>query len=1848
MQKLNKGLVLLLINAVLVIALYAFFKPIAFFLLAGIILSITFFFITVTYFQTNSSGISSSSQTKLSTVSVIILGLLFLLSIKVLKDYQRPGGDNPYFTNVDHYAIQNAGVAFDDKLELYSPDEKDTSGFWKSDTGTLVVQGTDNAVKIRTKNFYTPIFTVSDKKTNFLFFKTSKEKTNFLNPVLAKPIDDGFAISNNLTSIVWKKFSVEKSWIPFRDDDETYKMEITFTTKDTNFVGKSGRSVTSSFIIETSIKKGISLLNLLQKQERSDAFNVDGVVYQWLNLVGDISLIVKEGQNGQKDLYLQPSVDLIKENYSFTLNENIPIRKQIDLEIPLSTKFYVGLSRGRYPIKVEKKSESPFKDKINKNYILSFEEQNLIPFYHVPGIDDFSSMASEGKEESENKSKVGSTKIRFLKNTIDFENGNKLKEGFVFQRNMKTNPETAIDGFLEFQIDKSGVPLKWRSGLDNYIEGPGDIVLNSNADKYSWIISVKDLSDNWFSFKIVRWYLLFIVITMMVLILYFSSPAIIAIETPILILIYCFLVFRYLLTWRVATFPPLENIKKHELENTLRQFDNLIKDVPSSFTFLFTIFTLIVLMLYRGWSDFKQTRFGKLIDSVGFLNFLSKTSGLVLKSRDNIFKLLKSDRIELKFTLFIVLCSLLNIFGVDQMQRLIKIILPITGYFVFVYSSVKSNIKYTYISSNKNFISAWVIPLFSKIVETPVSYLSLVMLMYFGIFDTGFAVIFLIFTFFRFIISGILKYKNIKRVWKYREETQLIAVLISLVFLLALIFYKGSIHFILKFDNYFIAILSVLMVISFLLLKINLTFKKTVIGFFTLIFILSLAPKSSDIIHDQIQEKVKLTKYRAELIYRPMDSVLYDNKFQSRQEAKIIETAQSQWFIHTYLKDAKFLDLFSVGDWIDFRPHFKVGVDYSTQTRDVVLPRYVIGEFGGFTMLLLLLFCALPLILYLYAYRIAERGQKYLLPDGMIGLLAVLLFFTIALMLWLTATNRFVFFGQDFPFLSITSKVSVIIPIFLLLVVLYTSPSKLMQGELSRSRRLLPGLGIFLIVLSAIIASQKSTEITDENFKVNFSRIEQNLNDHVGPILSQIQDDLDLPSFKNEDLSPNDRIGDIRKVIDRLTSDQQYKAIYDNYFSKYEQTLWDTLRSDPTLGLRLNSPIHFKIDDEKLKSEFNPYWTLELPPYNEKQVWKGDVEQEMDLTSDSVDLQITRFAGCKIVTIPSSYTLNKKPIALLETIGNEQNKYTIYNLQSRKIDSIKTGDYYRVIRNTDIVLGLNEKNEMKVFSLDEKNKKYFSRSILLNGKVQSVYPLRENLFWARHWAMATKTDFEKYKKERLNDNTTITLDYDLTKKIGQHLKSAFRNNKDLGLKNAAFSVIAADGEGKIRVLNDFARERKLIDPNNEPDILEEQQNSYFYVDAAKERIQWGNLNLLRMREGPGSTMKPLIAAAITSQVNAGWGSMKYYPSNNNTYKDENFDDGITHYGGLALDPKWKLDDNNTDIDGFKKYISKSNNFFHSLIIFLGYYTKKEFAAAGNKISGLLLPVPAGSSNDPLSFPIINLGSSSGFQFAKLAAWPKEQRSQLYFGDNESLLNVGLGNFGLETNTDNLLNRQNAKENFSALSDTVSRNNTWAFPEHSYMLLSKRVITNNNVKDNFNSAVRQTSLGSGGVIDVSPFKMAEMFGKMLLQNAGYNLKIDITKPINNPWRPDPSWNNTYKSFLNDTIFGGMSSALTDGTARSLGIELRKYGAYTFYAKTGTIGSADRSEKGDQSKRLAILITKGGVSAASETGKFYVVYFRFDKARKDRKENGEDTEFWKLCNEIIGKIVSSSSFKNYMGE
>ena len=64
-----------------------------------------------------------------------------------------------------------------------------------------------------------------------------------------------------------------------------------------------------------------------------------------------------------------------------------------------------------------------------------------------------------------------------------------------------------------------------------------------------------------------------------------------------------------------------------------------------------------------------------------------------------------------------------------------------------------------------------------------------------------------------------------------------------------------------------------------------------------------------------------------------------------------------------------------------------------------------------------------------------------------IGLSALVLLFTIGLFVWLTSTNRIVFFGQDFPFISLTSKLSVLFPLLLLIIVLSQQPEERVQNQ---------------------------------------------------------------------------------------------------------------------------------------------------------------------------------------------------------------------------------------------------------------------------------------------------------------------------------------------------------------------------------------------------------------------------------------------------------------------------------------------------------------------------------------------------------------------------------------------------------------------------------------------------------------------------------------------------------------------------------------------------------------------------------------------------------------------------------
>ncbi len=136
-----------------------------------------------------------------------------------------------------------------------------------------------------------------------------------------------------------------------------------------------------------------------------------------------------------------------------------------------------------------------------------------------------------------------------------------------------------------------------------------------------------------------------------------------------------------------------------------------------------------------------------------------------------------------------------------------------------------------------------------------------------------------------------------------------------------------------------------------------------------------------------------------------------------------------------------------------------------------------------------------------------------------------------------------------------------------------------------------------------------------------------------------------------------------------------------------------------------------------------------------------------------------------------------------------------------------------------------------------------------------------------HFANAIRNAYKA--DSMLQDNVAISLDYELSNSIQRMINQSYSESTR---KNRRFrlSVIAADAEGNIRLMNDFVRNRILLDPNDIVSVNKLQQKHFFFSNIRNERDQWGHSNLLSMHLGPGSSIKPLIASAIASQANAGW------------------------------------------------------------------------------------------------------------------------------------------------------------------------------------------------------------------------------------------------------------------------------------------------------------------------------------------------------------------------------------------
>jgi hypothetical protein len=1128
--------------------------------------------------------------------------------------------------------------------------------------------------------------------------------------------------------------------------------------------------------------------------------------------------------------------------------------------------------------------------------------------------------------------------------------------------------------------------------------------------------------------------------------------------------------------------------------------------------------------------------------------------------------------------------------------------------------------------------------------------ISLTTFIFLALQDRGFAVIFIIFL----IIKNIFLRFSRKISPSNRSDGllqlltkpvyQRVYGIMALAGFVLFLTWKGLPNFLLE-NRRFVAIMILLIFAYFtrLVFQSKRVLSASVGISFIICAVLFMVPLTWGWIDSRVQSQLRHVKYRASLIHKPVQEVLQNEAYGSGAERKIIETAQNQWFIHTYLDHAE-----QFPRRIGFQPHFRTGVDYSTQTRDVVLPRYVIAEFGYLTMFGLIFLITMPLLAYMFFFQLNDAKRKTD-AESVTGLLALTFIFITALVVWMSSTNRFVFFGQDFPFLSLTSRLSVVMPLTLLFFLLTRNPICRENSRESVRSRLTVILFFSGLIIAMVITGRKTNLLRDSHFQPKMDEIRDRIDSKVNRYFEDAQRKRKVPERSLDEGNKDAIIGGWLKDMTKFGA---FGKLYDS-LSRYERSMIDALVAKPAMGFDLRSPIHLIRTDGYYQLRFNNWFHMELPFYESDKVWRGDLYQR--ISQDGILARkpppgIARY----IQQLPSGYFKpGEEPFAMIDlhnlvTIISPEVK--IYRPRERVLKDLELSSFAERIDMDDLLIfrfsdeegNVDSDKRLQSWKLSDGNRKYFAFNAMVNGRRRMLYPMAGLFPWIREWANTGRFHMVQRGGSWLDSSIVINLDYDLTSSTSSFLHSTLMNppSKERGV---LISVIAADSEGRIRLMTDHLvrNSRSPIDPNSQAEIDKLQKEQYFKRDPEAERYQWGNANLLRMRDGPGSSIKPIIFAAVSSQRNLEWEKLEFSALNRVLLKDNQKGNGILveEYAGMNLKNeglKWPEGLTSKEPSDLETYISKSRNLHHSLIAFLGSYTRDDF--------------PRQTLRDQLQragakpgFPVVALDGTA-YNLTHPSQWPMEPVSGSPFGNSNSLMAVGLSElFGLKTQSSFSSGRLAERTNFSTLPDMLTDRNVWAFPEGSVFDQAERT-------GRFSSAVIQTTLG-GGVFRVTPLHMLQMYGRLFNHDQGYRVSIDSVTGTPRSWvnlNPNDWSAASFDQFLDygrggrKGLLESMKSVVEKGTATYVKVACNKPG-YTLYAKTGTTGNALQNYS---SKRLFVAIVKddpGGIPVDFKSKRKFFVYVTLDKAYKGDKEN---PWYQAIFTSVVNRVMDSRSFKEFM--
>lgn len=1000
---------------------------------------------------------------------------------------------------------------------------------------------------------------------------------------------------------------------------------------------------------------------------------------------------------------------------------------------------------------------------------------------------------------------------------------------------------------------------------------------------------------------------------------------------------------------------------------------------------------------------------------------------------------------------------------------------------------------------------------------------------------------------------------------------------------------------------------------------------------------------TSFLFKEYVTKEAKHTAQRI-VVHFDQPEVAMNNIEDEQTENRFLQAALNHMIIGEYSRRGEQVKLFGEKGhgYFKMQPHSKVGAMWNAQLTDISLVRFVIAEHSDLLPYLIVFF-------FIFMLVWAVRQPLYRRWTRAVLIQIPLLLMVQSLLIWMANTQRFIFLGQDFPMISVNSRLTLVyyfsLIIFWVVIAIYSKVTfvevyirqynddtkdhngldrNAFRYIIARNEMYMILVVMLTCMLMGYIAPKGKSSATFrmtalmEQFCKKIEQVNERLRDY--------QDE----KFKSKNRRLNGKYQGSLTNLAGFMQEFNKKEKIDSVFTDFPfgQRLWKRYVNEDCRSNNMRQVIHAHLDSHhqlQLKT-VNAFYNRELPQLKENE-WRGNIVAITDTAGVARSSLVE--GNLRAYRLPASWLVDSEEKTLVSSIG------------APILGSEPNFVMQRGIRSAAVIgqgITVVHPNRHKLKSVIQE-RYYLARNVIVNGHRTMFYPMGQTLYWISQLASELRCQQnglrEDARGENFNADIELTLIPDLNKELYNILK------RD-GARRS--SVIVANGDGAIWALPSYDRKYQL-NPNDYKQIasIVDSLELYGLQGSGLARRIFGNQNLLNIPFGPGSSQKPLVWTAVASQIDyAHWDSLRINAYQNgwiepigNKFQITRFND-MAFYKHKPFEPL-QSDEQYGKTVTLRGYMTHSSNVYNALMAYIGSFCDFDLSDNGLNIAS----TNDGQSlfakwNGPLTrenyvkrFPVMSTNGHSSFTL---------NRKIVSDDQPSSILNLSMYEMFFRCQNDDELRQDQYANPADGLlkADEQNRHVGYAFLERS-KFDSRQGVKEDEFMEN---AIRSTAIGAAKVWYVTPWKMAEAYGRMASLNR--NLHLNIVKQKKT---------KSYELFARLTTgywhgrpeqMKGMSDVLTIGTGKEVGkiLNINSGGqklsntvdGYYLYAKTGTIGKGDHH-------RFGVIISDTDLTTATEDElklcHYVTLYFTFSEPKK-----------WNAYANVIRKVMNSTEFKQYM--